>query len=153
MSQANAPTAKVLFRITSEDGSVEVETLWAYDLGSGHYRIDNLPFYAYCVSLHDVVLAPFSEDEKFPTFEKVLSKSGNRTIRVIFNQPPEPGNESERLLNDLVSIGSGFEGANKRYIAINIPSSVPLEDVVKILRTSEVDWEHADPTYDQIYSE
>jgi Domain of unknown function (DUF4265) len=57
MSQP-VPTAKVLFRLVKQDGTSNVETLWAFDLGDDLYRLDNSPFYAYSVSAGDVVLAP-----------------------------------------------------------------------------------------------
>ena len=63
MSEPTEPNAKVLFRVPNEDGGADVETLWAYDLGSDKYKLDNLPYYAYGVSSDDVVLAPFNEDE------------------------------------------------------------------------------------------
>src|SRR3954453_22096726 len=131
MGESLEPNAKVLFRVLNEDGSSEVETLWAHDLGSNKYRLDNLPFFAYGVSAEDVVLAPFDDDEQFPTFQKVISKSGNRTIRIIFDLPYESGNESEALVNRLVALGCDFEGANKRYVVINIPPTVEFNMVVE----------------------
>jgi hypothetical protein len=151
MSEPSEPNAKVLFRVPNEDGSAEVETLWAYDLGSDKYKLDNLPYYAYGVSCDDVVLAPFDEDEQFPTFQKVVSKSGNRTIRIIFDTPFESGNESEALVNRLVTLGCDFEGANKKYIVINIPSSVELNAVAEQLNDADVSWEYADPTYEDLF--
>jgi hypothetical protein len=50
MSDFNQPTAKVLFRVPNNDGSAEVETLWAFDLGNDQYKLGNSPFYAYSVS-------------------------------------------------------------------------------------------------------
>ncbi|HET6160752.1 MAG TPA: DUF4265 domain-containing protein [Dongiaceae bacterium] len=88
MSDSQKP-AKVLFRVPNEDGSAEVETLWADDLGGDRYRLDNCPFYASGVSWNDVVYAPYDLDEEFPTFRSVLEKSGNRTIRVILDPPAE----------------------------------------------------------------
>jgi len=44
MTDTDHPTAKVVFRVANDDGSFEVETLWAYDLGDDRYKIDNLPF-------------------------------------------------------------------------------------------------------------
>lgn len=87
MTEPHEPTSKVLFRVPNEDGTSEVETLWAYDLGNDRYKLDNLPFFAYSVSLHDIVLAPLNPVEGMATFERILSKSGNRTIRVIFEPP------------------------------------------------------------------
>ncbi len=56
----------------------------AWDLGT--------PFYAYGASLGDTVLATHDADEGRPTFRSVLSKSGNRTVRVTFDPPVERDN-------------------------------------------------------------
>ena len=122
-------------------------------LGSDKYKLDNLPYYAYGVSCDDIVLAPFDKNEEFPTFEKVVSKSGNRTVRIIFDVPYESGNESEELINRLVAMGCNFEGANTKYIVVNIPPSVDLNAVVDRLNFAEVSWEYADPTYEDLYPE
>ena len=151
MSEPTEPNAKVLFRVPNEDGGADVETLWAYDLGSDKYKLDNLPYYAYGVSCDDVVLAPFDEDEQFPTFKKVISKSGNRTIRIIFDLPMESGNRSGDLIARLVAMGCDFEGANKKYIVVNIPPSVELNAVAEQLNLAEVTWEYADPTYEELF--
>jgi hypothetical protein len=145
------PDAKVLFRVENDDGSAEVETLWATDLGDGRYKLDNSPFYAYSVSWEDVVYAPYSDDEQFPTFERVVEKSGNRTIRIFFDPPAAEGNESNRILQGLIDRGCSFEGASPSYIAINIPPAVSLERIRDFLFDSEVVWEHADPSYDELY--
>ena len=151
MSEPSEPNAKVLFRVPNEDGGANVETLWAYDLGSDEYKLDNLPYYAYGVSCDDVIFAPFDDGEQFPTFQKVVSKSGNRTIRIIFDLPFESGNESEALVNRLVTMGCDFEGANKKYIVINIPPLVELDAVAKELIDADVEWEYADPTYGELF--
>lgn len=151
MNPAPEPTAKVLFRVPEEDGTTNVETLWAYDLGSDQYRLDNLPFYAYSVSLEDVVYAPHDTAEGLPTFKRVISKSGNRTVRIAFDLPAEAGNASQEILDQLVALGCGYEGANKSYIVINIPPSVDLSGVCDLLVQGGVNWEHADPSYDEVH--
>jgi hypothetical protein len=151
MTPPSQPTAKVLFRVPNEDGSAEVETLWAFDLGNDQYKLDNSPFYAYSVSWQDIVYAPFSKDEKRPTFQRVVSKSGNRTIRIIFESPLDNGNESDRVLQGLVSLGCSYEGANKKYISVNIPPGVDLEAVRKYLIERDATWEHGDPSYAELF--
>ncbi len=152
MTEPEEPNAKVLFRVPHEEGDgANVETLWAYNLGEDKYKLDNLPYYAYGVSCDDVVLAPFDEDEQFPTFQKVVSKSGNRTVRIIFEEPYASGNESEALINRLVELGCDFEGANTKYFVINIPPAVDLDAVVERLIDSGVSWEYADPTYAELF--
>lgn len=150
MSQVEGPTEKVLFRVEG-DGQVNVETLWAFDLGNDQYRLDNAPFYAYSVSLGDVVHAEPDTTGGVPTFQAVLRKCGNRTVRVFFDDPVEPGSVSEKLLSVLESFGCEYEGANKRYVAITIPPRVELAAVRDFLVENALTWEHADPSYSELY--
>jgi hypothetical protein len=151
MSSPSGPTAKVLFRVPEEDGSAQVETLWAFDLGNNEYQLDNSPFYAYSVSWQDVVYAPYDSTEEFATFQRVVRKSGNRTVRVIFDVPPEPGNQADQVLKGLQALGCGYEGANRRYLSINIPATANLNQIGAYLTEQGVQWEHADPTYAEIH--
>ena len=99
------PTAKVLFRVLGAEEGADVETLWAHDLGDDRYCLDNSPFFAYSVSWQDIVYAPRDDDEGFATSQHVVSKSGNRTIRIIFDPPVQEGNESDLVLQALVELG------------------------------------------------
>ena len=128
-----------------------VETLWAVPLGQDRFILDNSPFYAYGVSWQDTVLAPVDEQEGMPTFQQVLERSGNRTVRVIFDPPVVPGNGSDEVLQGLVSLGCSYEGANPAYMSVNIPPGVDLQQVCSYLIQQEAQWEHADPTYESLY--
>jgi hypothetical protein len=149
MSSTEGPTAKVLFRLPEADGSVSVETLWAYELGEDRYKLDNSPFYAYGVSWGDTVLAPHDETEGHPTFQSVLEKSGYRTVRVMFDPPVRRGNPSDVTLKALVKLGCEYERANAQYIVVSLPPSVSLATVVEYLNERKATWEHADPTSDE----
>jgi hypothetical protein len=151
MSEADPPAAKVLFRVLEDDGSANVETLWARDLGSDKYRLENSPFFAYSVSWEDIVYAPYSAEEGFPTFQRVVSKSGNRTIRVVLAEPAHPGNDGDLLLQGLVDLGCSYEGMNSRLISINLPPETEMMRVRRYLIERDVDWEHADPRYDDLF--
>jgi Domain of unknown function (DUF4265) len=94
---------------------------------------------------------PLIQKDERPTFQKVLTKSGNRTVRVVFEPPVEPGNRSDEVLKGLVSLGCSQERANSKYVAINIPSTVDLNSVRDYLIKCDAQWEHADPTYDELY--
>ena len=140
---------KVLF--TGSDG--EVETLWANRVAPGQFALDNLPWFAYGVSLGDVVEAEANEKGAL-VFRRVIDKSGNRTIRVI----PEvtgPGEawsfEARRLMDALVARGCSFEGATRSFVAVNVPPAVMLEEVVELLVDSGFDWEYADPPYEDLF--
>jgi hypothetical protein len=151
MTDSMAANAKVVFRVTYDDGSVEVETLWATALGNDEYKLDNSPFYAYSVSWEDIVYAPYDPLEERPTFQRVIKKSGNRTVRVKFDPPVEDGNSSDQLLQGLVALGCSYEGANRGYMSINIPGEVQLDLVRDYLVTKNANWEHADPRYSELY--
>jgi len=148
---SNDPTAKVLFRVPDDEGNTTVETLWAIPLGHDRYKLDNSPFYAYGVSWQDTVFAPIDVQEGLPTFQSVVAKSGNRTVRVIFDLPVSPDNASEQVLKGLVALGCSYEGANPKYISVNIPPGVELQVVRAYLVQHHAQWEHADPTYESLF--
>jgi hypothetical protein len=148
---SNDPTAKVLFRVPNAEGGATVETLWAIPLGDDRYKLDNSPFYAYGVSWQDTVFAPFDAQEGLPTFQSVVAKSGNRTIRVIFDPPVSPGNASDHVLQGLVALGCSYEGANPKYMSVNIPTGVELSDVRSHFAQHSAQWEYADPTYESLF--
>ena len=151
MNDPENPTAKVLFRVVGEDGSVNVETLWAYDLGNDKYKLANSPFFAYAVSCGDVVEAPFNAREGFPVFKKVVIKSGYRTVRVLFDPPIETGNKSDAILKELANLGCEYEGANPKYLTLSIPSGIDFKLIVQYLLDKKMNWEHVDPTYDEYH--
>jgi len=151
MKQPSAPDSKVLFRVPKDNGSAEVETLWATALGNDEYKLDNSPFYAYSVSWEDIVYAPIDPAESRPTFVRVVKKSGHRTIRITFDPPVQDGNESDQVLRGLVSLGCSYEGANRSYMSVDVPPNVELEQVRRYLIAQEAQWEHADPTYKQLF--
>ena len=151
MTSAPHPDAKVLFRVPYEDGTASVETLWATNLGDDKYRLENSPFWAYGVSWEDIVLAPFSEIEGHPTFQTIVAKSGNRTIRVVFDPPIENGYQSNQMLQGLVALGCSYEGANDMYVSVNIPPNVEIDSVREYLIEQGATWEHADPTYETLF--
>ena len=135
------PTVKVALR--GPDG--EVETLWAFDLGGDHYRLDNTPWYAYGISWHDVVEA-LPNDSGQLQFVKVVSKSGNRTVRIASQV-----SFTDELLESIVSLGATYEGSNRRYIGINIPPSLDLRVVTAFFSERAIRWEYADPTHEEVH--
>ena len=148
---SNDPLAKVLFRVPDEDGGASVETLWATPLGDDRYKLDNSPFYAYGVSWEDTVFAPIDSQDGLPAFHSIVKKSGNRTVRVIFDPPVSSGNASDHVLQGLVALGCSYEGANPGYISVNVPSDVELLQVRSYLVDRDAQWEHADPTYESLF--
>lgn len=143
---------KIVLRHVGQDGTVDVETPWARCVGPDLYELDNLPWYAYRVSVGDIVEARMGADG-LPEFVRTVRKSGNRTIRVILKPPVHDSAESMNVLEHLRSMGCGYEGMKGSYFAVNIPADVDLEEIREFLIQSGQTWEHADPAYEDLFPE
>jgi hypothetical protein len=138
-----------LVKIALHDGE-EVETIWAEPVEPDRYRLDNSPFFAYGVSWNDVVEAlPAPSGQLRMT--RVVRKAGHRTVRVNFKPGVDESPDSKAVLDGLVALGCSFEGANPRYVAIDLPPGVDLAAVAAYLTERDVRWEHADPRYSDLY--
>jgi hypothetical protein len=145
----NEEMVKVLLRSKEPE---EVEGMWATPLGNNRYRLENSPFYAYEVSWLDVVEALPATDGALE-FERVVEKSGHRTVRVILEQTSR-SESGKRVLDQLVDMGCTWEGMNTKLICIDLPASASLDKVADFLTAQEdVIWEYADPTYEEVTGE
>jgi hypothetical protein len=142
---------KVKFTLTPDKApeGITHEGLWAFDLGDGRYRLDNSPFYCYGYSWHDIIAATQETSDDLPTVQRVITKSGHRTIRIAYE--PNERKLVETTLARLQQLGCTFEGAFSRLYSVDIPPGVELSGVRDILIASEVTWEHADPTYEELF--
>lgn len=135
--------------IRDDDG--DVETPWAVSLGGNLYQIDNTPFFAYGISAGDVIEA-LPEPDGFLFFQRVVRKSGHRTVRVMLPESAEiePG---PTLLGDIKRLGCTYEGAYSKLICIDVPPAVSLNAVAAHLTKMPLDWEYADPRYEDLFPE
>jgi hypothetical protein len=143
----NQKLVKVLFR--TEAG--EVETLWANLLEGDCCQLDNNPMYPYSVSAGDIIEAPYNADEKMRTFFRVLEKSGNRTVRVIFRETSAVSEKTKSILQWLVAKGCDYEGLHDIHFSINIPPTADFRGIVSFLTSEKLQWEYADPTYEDVH--
>lgn len=141
--------APKLAKIGIRDADGDVETPWAFHLGGNFYRLDNIPFFAYGLSVNDIVEA-VPDSDGFPMFNRIVNKSGNRTVRVILPEAPdvEPG---PALFAEVKRLGCDYEGAFNTLICINVPPAVLLQDVADCLTRLGVRWEYADPKYEDLF--
>ena len=126
------------------------ETVWAERVGPDLYRLENSPFWAYGVSWMDVVEAHPDANGQL-LMSRVAHKAGHRTVRVIFEAGPDASPEATAILDGLVSLGASYEGMTPRYLAIDVPPGVDLMGVARYLTAHDVQWEHADPRYSDLY--
>ncbi|WP_271194754.1 DUF4265 domain-containing protein [Pseudomonas turukhanskensis] len=145
---------KVVLQQTYEDGAhPEVETPWAESLGNDLYQLKNFPFTFYGLSFDDIFEArpcPEDDDER-PHFVKVVEKSGHKTVRIILDEPLRESEQSRQILEQLKKFDCGYEGDGYRSFTINIQPHCDFWEVCHFLTDSDVDWEHADPTYEELH--
>lgn len=130
--QGELPThVKVLFYIEQEDGTFEVESVWAVAEGAG-YRLDNIPFFARGVAWGDVVAAEMEPDGSL-RHTGLIAASGHGTIRVLLNSPADV----QRVRDELLSMGCSSERWRTSLIAVDVPSNVPYGEVRSYLELGE----------------
>jgi len=127
---------KVVFELEPSDWHEHAtESLWALNLGDDRYQIQNVPFHAYGVSYDDIVLAK-ANDEGQLIVQAVRERGGHSTYRVILN-PHTTDEEFERAWKKLASIGSTYERATDRLIAIDIPPETDIYEAYAALESGE----------------
>lgn len=124
--------------------------LWAEPLGSGRYRIESCPFFAYGVSREDVVRAGEAPGQEAPALEDIIEKSGHRTLRLALDATVELGTPGvQALLEQLLQLGCTYELLRPKIVAIDLPPEVDLAAVADVLqaraREGALMWEWADP--------
>lgn len=137
--------------MTSADGYVE--TLWAQRVveGENRFRLDNAPFFEYRVSADDIVEGVSISDGMYD-FVRVVERSGNRTVRVMFQDDTLGTPFGHRVLDQIKAMGCTYEGMFKKVLAVTVPPEVSLDDVASYLTSTELRWEYADPTYEDLFS-
>jgi hypothetical protein len=127
-----------------------VETSWAKPIRDDLYSIENSPFFAYAVSFEDVVEARTGADDVLE-YVRCVKKSGNKTVRIIFQQYTSDDPRAQAILRGLRELRCSYEGMQPRMISVNVPPDVALANVTDYLNEQRgMAWEYADPTYEQL---
>jgi hypothetical protein len=124
--------------------------LWAEPLGSGRFRVESCPFFAYGVSRDDVVHAEVGAGEDAPRLEDVVEKGGHRTLRLALDPAVELSDSGiQGLLERLLELGCTHESLRPKLVAIDLPPEVDVAVVAELLQALVDDralvWEWADP--------
>jgi hypothetical protein len=127
------------------DQDVGYENLWADEVGKKKYRIESIPFFIYGVSRNDVVTAS-PDDEGRLQFEKVVERSGNRTLRARSEKFIRNAALRKRVIAALKKLGSDVEELRSRLLAIDVPPDVNLQTIIDYLTNeAKVSWEYGNP--------
>lgn len=131
---------KVFFNLIVEDDypPVSSESVWGEKTASSTFIVKNIPFYSRDACLHDEVAVIAGVDGEH-LFDKVVTSSGNSTIRIIFFAEGVP--HISPVLESLVNIGCKWEGMSKKFFSINIPAEVSFDEAIDLLAEGKgKDW-------------
>ncbi|NMN38901.1 DUF4265 domain-containing protein [Pedobacter sp. SG918] len=132
---------KVLFAFHS-DALEEwtIETLWCetVDQEKGHYKIENIPFYA-PFAYNDLVFAEYDENEGMLTYRETVAFSGHSTIQVVLMD--KEASSTNEIITMLEALGAEIEKFSDGYFVIDISPSLnykPINDKLKNLAEKEI---------------
>jgi Domain of unknown function (DUF4265) len=131
---------KIAFDLLQDESGyppVTMETMWAVPVGSGFFRLDNIPFYVTGVSCFDIVSAQM-QLQGWLRFNGLHQASGHSTLRVIvFDESPDSRPLLQRireLRSELSALGCLTEASHiPSLISVDVPPEVRLAPVQALL--------------------
>lgn len=131
--------AKVFYIVPEgEEDEGRGESLWAYSLGDQLYELQNIPVYAEHLNIGDVVQCRESNDT-LPVIQKLIRKSGNRTLRVIFREEITAEEAVDLVIIPLTEKGISYEKAVQRHYMFHVPANSDYEWAVNLLRQKDLE--------------
>jgi hypothetical protein len=123
--------SKILLTFKDDEGNYQTESVSATKQGE-YYRIDNIPFLAPNIALHDVVSVEEVDGALY--FEELIEASNHSTIQmIIFND-----SEVSQIGKELEALKCSWEGSHlKNLIAIDVPPNVSYQVVKEYLGKGE----------------
>lgn len=137
-------------KIVFYDDEGDAESLWAEQLSGDRFRLDSSPWFQYRVSWKDIVIAKPNPADGMLEFVAVAEKSGHRTIHLTLKPSSDQSEASMAVLNHLCELGCSYEGANPGYFSLDMPPGVDLNKIRDYLISTGQEWEHADPTWEDL---
>ncbi len=100
--------------------AIDGESIWALNLGEDIFEIKNVPCYAYDLNMGDRVLATIKPSDLIPRVQKVVAKSGHRTLRALLHENVDL-REWKKLIVSLGDYAAALIQVNDRFFAFDIP--------------------------------
>jgi hypothetical protein len=127
---------KILYVIPEgEDDAGQGEGLWAYSLGNQLYELQNIPVYAEHLNIEDVVFCDEPADN-IPVIQKLIKRSGNRTLRVIFTDE-SPDDTCVDILRELSKRNILSEKAAHKRFMFNVGPDTDYDWALNYLKEKE----------------
>ena len=151
--------ANVKVRIELAEGlwhGTESEGIWCEAVGTGQYRVRNIPFYAFNISLDDIIEAEIKESDGRLFFNGIVVRpSGNHAYRCMVKR--DSPKQSQKYLDAINSMNCFYETAihgDFELFSIDVPSDVDVNKVYDILERGEADgsWDFEEANYVDSYA-
>jgi hypothetical protein len=143
-------TSEVVYAMLMLHRGRHMESIWVRKVRGKLYEVMAVPFFAYNISLGDIVSCSTDDDGEGLFIDKVVKKSGNRTVRVAFKSP-EGGNhvEARKLVDYFKKAGLKWDYNGIRVFSVNISTDDQYRKLVarlnRIPKTAQMIWEDGDP--------
>lgn len=131
-------------------GGKDVENIWVKKIRGKQYECRSIPFWAYNLSFGDFVECGADEDGEGLFLDRVLKKSGNRTVRTGFKGKQRANHPDAIAFREYLDEKRlGYEFTKPNLFAINVPSEESYRDLLsrleKVSPDAEMMWEDGDP--------
>ena len=129
---------RILLPLKPEDWEdLKAENVWAEDVGTEQYRIANVPFYFYDLSVEDIVTA--TPINGVLTFTRITSRGGHSTYRFLLSEGLTVKHPKFlRYWKKLRDQGCTYE-SGRRWVAIDVPPKADIYKVYAALEEGEED--------------
>ena len=119
------------------DAPYEGETLWARPIGDGVFILDNIPFFAYGLSLADRIYARRTDDFDLE-YSGIAEHGGHSTYRVYLGES-QAQLRAEEYWRQLEALGCGREIGTDRLWAFDLSPEVDIFKVHDVLESGEAE--------------
>ncbi len=133
----------------ADEQGMDSEALWAERVSADTFRIRNSPFFAFDLSLDDVIRAEKVDGDWH--FREVVNRSGHSTYRAYLLEDRNIGDDDvQQAIEPITTLGAEVENANDRFFAIDIPPGKPIAAIYDLLEQTEATglWEFEEAHYE-----
>jgi hypothetical protein len=134
MERSDEPGLERIRIQLAADAPFRFESLWAEPLGDDRYRLRNTPFVAKDLNFHDIVRATSQAPNELPSINKVVERSGHKTLRIFFADEQLPSTIDE-VLRKLNEMNANYEKGKDRFYAVDVRPEADYRSVCDYLWT------------------
>lgn len=121
--------------VSGYSSAADREQLWAKQLGENRFKLCCIPFFAYNLTLGDVVETAPSGDRKY-LISQVVQPSGRYVFRVWFGETSHP---RDSIAADLGKLGALLEWSSTNLLAVDARDQQHAQEIAGYLAAAEAE--------------